>query len=235
MAAIGVSGCGGGMPSGIVVQIGARSISKATLDHWTAIEAATDYETNPSGPLPTGVVPDPPRYSACIARLRETTPKVRAGTPRPTRTSLEKECRQKYRKLQQHVLNVLITFQWLLGESEKQGVNITDSEVNRQYERFSHERFPKTGELKRYLTITGESLADERLRMKMDLLGTRLNEKMERKVKDEGAGVQQQLLAVVRWNKEFVARWLARTNCRVEYVVSNCRQYRGALKPETRL
>jgi foldase protein PrsA len=226
-----LAGCGG-MPSDTVAQVGRYSISKATLDHWISVEAVTDYETNPRRPVPKGVVPDPPNYTACIARLEATTPTSTRGEAAAARTRLKSQCQHDYQAVRQHVLNVLITFDWLISESAKQGVTVTDKEVKQQYARFSHERFPKQGELERYLAFTGESLSDELLRMRIDLLSTKLVKKI---TATRGLTPRQQQQALVRFFQAFPKKWVAKTNCRTGYVVPNCKQYKGPLAPDDRI
>jgi hypothetical protein len=216
----------------IVAEVAGSKITKATLNHWIAIQAITDREVDPVRPAPQGIVPVPPRYSACIgylARLHEKS----TGTLRPDLLKLD--CAEKYRELLQHVLDILISFAWFEGEAAQQRVDASDDEVRARYYRFSHERFPRAGELQRYLAITGEKYQDELLRMRMDLLSTRLGKRVTSLAAKHGLTPQQQQQTAQRWYADFVRRWVRKTRCRRDYIVPDCDEYKGPLTPEARL
>jgi foldase protein PrsA len=232
-AGVGLAACGGGLSGDAVAQVGADSISKATLEHWTSVEFVTDRESNAQQPVPAGVVPDPPRYTACIAHLRPSAQAATKSQPQSSTARLRRECERSYQTVQQHVLNVLIVFDWQIEEAAHQHLKLTDAEVKQQYKRFIHERFPNQGELQRYLTNTGESLSDELLRMKIDLIGTKLTDKALAKL--GGINTPQQQQAFASSTTEYIKRWVAKTTCRPGYIVSNCKQYKGPLAPDPRI
>jgi foldase protein PrsA len=233
IAGVGLAACGGGLPGDAVAQVGGGVISKATLAHWTSVEFVTDHEQNAQQPVPSGLIPDPPLYTACIARLRTIAPKATKGRSAPTNAQLKRECEQSYQAVQRHVLNVLIVFEWKIEEGARQGLKLTDAEVKREYSRFSHERFKREGELQKFLAHTGESFSDELLRMKIDLLGVKLDEQEIAKL--GGVKTERQQRAFIRWGNEYVKTSVAKTSCRVGYIVENCKQYKGALPPDPRI
>lgn len=149
---------------------------------------------------------------------------------------LERECAQSYRRVEEHVLNVLIVFQWNIQEAEADGVNPTEAEVRDEYTRFSREHFPSRGELQRYLANTGETFGDELLRMRMDMIGTRVAEKQLAEMGIDPAaatpGQEQEYLASFHAS---VRHWVSETSCRRDYIVQNCRQYKGPLAPDPRI
>jgi hypothetical protein len=59
------------------------------------------------------VVPDPPRYTACIARKE-------ANWPQFSKAGLREECRQEYWSLKQRALEYLIASEQLLGEAAEE-------------------------------------------------------------------------------------------------------------------
>jgi hypothetical protein len=218
------------MPASVVAEVAGRSISRSMLDRWIAAQAVMDYEVHPTHPAPRGVVPDPPAYATCIAYLAESA--RQAGTrANPTRAQLKGRCRQSYEALHEEVLNILITFQWVIGESAQRGVRVTDKEVQREYERFNAEKFPKPGEFQRFLEYTGWSEADDKLSLKMDLLYQKLGQKVSAAASSPEAGQR----AFGEFIREFTKRWVARTNCRKSDIVSDCRQYKGHTLPEPRV
>jgi len=219
IAVVGLTACGSGMPGDVVVQIGDSSISKPTLAHWTSIEGALVYENNPRQPVPKGVVPDPPGYAACIAYLEATAPKPIGSRSTLTAAQLKSRCRQKYKALQQHVLDILISSVWQDDAGAEQGITVTDKEAEQELERFKRREYPRKGEFQRFLAFSGLSVADELSRIKRNMLATRLQRSIAKK---ELTVRQQRALA-----EAFTKKWTARTSCRAGYVVPGCKQYKG--------
>jgi hypothetical protein len=228
-----LAGCSGEsddlpIPSGSVAIVGHMPISKATLDHWTEVEFVTDNDQTGQEPVPSGVVIRPGDYGTCIAHLRvvHRGEVPIDGVTRPQSASaLRQECESRYRTVREHVLNILIVFGWYIEEGRQQGVSPSDAQVRKQYARFSRERFPKPGELQRYLRHTTENYDDELLRMKIDLLSTNLlNQELHR----IGGGLSPKVRqALARWGKDFFKRWRAHTHCLHADIVPNCGDYMG--------
>lgn len=222
-AVLGTAACGGGMPPAVIVQVGGHSISKATLDHWVPIEAVIDHESIPQRPVPTGTVPDPPNYIACVAYLESIAPKVSGGGSKPTRVQLTGRCRQRYKDVRQHMLQILITYQWLIAESKALGIRVSEREVKHQFARFKNEEFGSEAVFEKFLRYTGESLGDELLIGRMDILSTKLRQKI---LTTRGIAGGSTFL------HEFAKKWAAKTSCRRGYIVPDCKQYHGRLAPE---
>jgi hypothetical protein len=213
-AATGASG------SLVVAQVGAHAITKHELDRWTAIEAVLAYQTNPTSPVPKGVVPDPPGYAQCSAYLAATAPAE--GQAKLTASELKRQCGEKQSLLQNHILDILITSYWLKDEAREQHVTLTSREV----EAVLDHTFPSTEALHRYLAITGERPSDERLIIEKDLLDSKLLQLEERATNAKGPPSEPRHRQwLLRAATEFTDKWSARTTCRAGYVVSECRQY----------
>src|ERR1700722_15283398 len=74
-AAMTLTACGGGTGGrDIIAHVGTREISKSSLEHLISIEAITDYEEFPNPTIPTSLVPEPPRYTGCVAHLQRIAP-----------------------------------------------------------------------------------------------------------------------------------------------------------------
>ncbi len=220
----GLTACGSSS-SAVVVQVGAHAITKATLNRWTAIEAILSYEFDPSGPVPKGVVPDPPSYTNCIAYLRKTPPALTKSATDPSSAQLKRQCEQKQELLEHHMLDILITYYWLSGEAASRGVKVTAAELKQTLAR----QFPSEAAFHRFLALTGETASDERLLLTKSLLDTKLQQSV---MASKGlTSKQQQEEALIKFSEEFARRWTARTSCRPGYVVSECRQYKGPKTP----
>jgi foldase protein PrsA len=174
-AVVGLSACGG-IPGNAVVQVGGNPISKATFEHWLTVAAAASA----SAPGEKPVIPDPPNYSQCIAHLEATAPKPAKGQPKPTTAQLKSECEQQYKSLQQEVLGFLISSEWVLGEAASLGVTASDKEVKKRFEQIRNQQFPKASEFERFLTNSGQSVSDLLLRVKLNLLSSKIQQKVVR-------------------------------------------------------
>jgi hypothetical protein len=216
-----------------IATVGGVGISKAELNHWTAVEFVTDYDQTGQRSVPRGLVPVPPTFTACIARRRAATASKAKGHVAIDPKQLKRECALDYKRVQEHVLDVLIVFQWRMKEAARYGVKVSRAEVRHEYARFSGERFPHAGELQRFLAHTGESMADEWLRMRIDLLGTKVTAK--ERVKYGGFVTPAQQQAYLAASEAATKKWLSETSCKTGFVVPNCKQYKGALRPDTRI
>ena len=192
-ALLGLAACGGGVPSGSVVKVGEKSISKPAFEHWLAI-AATSNKTTVGQKV---VVPDPPNYTACIANLEATAAAAKSPT-KPTKEQLKKQCEQQYKSLQSEVLNFLIGLEWVLNEAPGHGVNVTDAEVHKQFVKIRTQQFPSAAEFEKFVANSGQSVSDLLLRVKYNLASQKLQQKI---LKTAGAPTQAQVEKYYSENK----------------------------------
>jgi len=109
----GLSACEAGGRDPVVAQVGEGAITRTTLSHWMAVMA------------PEHVVPDAPRFTACIHRESALTLQSADG-------ALAQECRQQYWALEQRALGFLISSRWLIGEASDEGLNVSSREARRR-------------------------------------------------------------------------------------------------------
>ena len=170
-AVAGLSACGG-IPGNAVLQVNGHSVTKATFDHWMAVASASSSPgTTPAKP----VVPEPPNYTACIAHLQATRPKVK-GQAAPTTAQLKSQCEQQYKILQQEVLGFLISAEWVIGEASHLGVKVTDKEVSKKFEEVKNQQFPKAADFEKFLATSGQTVSDLLLRVKLNLLSSKIQQ-----------------------------------------------------------
>src|ERR1700686_1763919 len=105
LAATALDGCATSANETVAHVAGLGSISKGTLEHWVQVEAVELHELLPTKPIPKGVIPGPPRYSACIHYLQYT-PRAQT-TPRLGTTQLKSACAQQYHELKELTLDKL--------------------------------------------------------------------------------------------------------------------------------
>jgi foldase protein PrsA len=114
--------CRGGARESVIVRTDARAITEETLVHWMSVLA------------PEHIVPDPPRYTACVAHQE-------AFAPQSTGVGLKRECQEQYRALKQQALDLLISSQWLIDEAADQGLRASDQEIQRRLVERPHTSF----------------------------------------------------------------------------------------------
>ena len=159
------------MPSDAVVQVADTPVSMNTFDHWMRVAAASEAQT--TGATPT--VPVPPDYTACIANL-----KAHQTTTGPTtgEAELKSQCEQQYKSYKDEVMSFLISSEWVIQEAKRLGVHATDKEVVKELEKLRQREFPKEAEFKKFLATSGETISDLLLRVKIDMLGSRIEKKV---------------------------------------------------------
>lgn len=177
-AVIGLAACGGGVPGNAVVAVGGTPITKTTFAHWMSVAASSTGAGSPAGKAP---VPEPPNYTACIAHLQANQPKPAKGVTVPGPAQFKSECETQYKSLQTEVLGFLISSQWVLGEASSLGVNVSDKEVKKRFEQIKAQQFPKAAEFEKFLASSGQSVSDLLLRVKLNLLSAKIQQKVVKK------------------------------------------------------
>jgi foldase protein PrsA len=175
----------GGIPGDAVVSVDGKSITKDTFSHWMSVAAASSSASAGSKP----VVPDPPKYTACIARTAAQS-KATKGAKTPSQKELKSQCEAQYKSLQQEVLGFLISSSWVLGEAGSLGVKVSDKEVKKQFEKIKSQQFPKPAEFQKFLATSGQTVSDLLLRVKLNLLSSKIQQKI---VKEKSKVTQAQI------------------------------------------
>jgi foldase protein PrsA len=224
---VGLAACGSGSSGEIVARVqGVGSISKATLDHWIPVEAVVLYQEYPTKPVPSGVIPDPPNYTACIAYSEATRQKLRENGPAPTAAQLRSKCEQKLQELKELTLNTIIGWDWLIRAGTALGMHASDAEVKQRFTEENQRYFPKRSEFTRYLKLTGQTVADILFRDRVQVFEAKIIQK-QAAMKKQSQSALAKLIKYLPPGKQ----WAAITSCRKGYVVSACKQYTGSQPP----
>jgi foldase protein PrsA len=174
-AVIGLAACGGGVPGNAVVAVGGTPITKTTFAHWMSVAASSTAAGSPAGKPP---VPEPPKYTACIAHLQANQPKPAKGVTVPGPAQFKSECETQYKSLLTEVLGFLISSQWVIGEAGALGVKVSDTEVKKRFEQIKTQQFPKPAEFEKFLASSGQTVSDLLLRVKLNLLSSKIQQKI---------------------------------------------------------
>lgn len=234
-AVVGLTACGGGSSGEIVAQVaGVGSISKASLEHWMPVEAVLLYQESPTGPVPKGVIPDPPDYTDCIAYLKSIPLKL-GETAKPTVAQLKSRCGQRVNELRVLTLNTLVGWYWEIGAGMVLGMKASDAEIKQRLKEVNGRLFPTKTGFARYLKLTGQTVPDMLFRSKVQMFEVKIGQKRTaaEKLLPKGLTAKQRLSALVKLTESLPPgkQWVAKTSCRQGYVVSACKEYRGSLSP----
>jgi foldase protein PrsA len=224
VVAVAVAGCASSGHAGVVARFRGWQLSVGSLTHWIAIEAVLERDLYPQQAPPPGMVPDPPKFSACVGYERASWPPTVVGKPAPTRQQLLQACRARYEQIREHILQLLISYQWMQAETRAHHILVSELDVQRAYVGVEHGApWRTTTEFAKYLHATGETPADERKIVRFDLEDSALEEQT---LHEHGIPGLRKLL------RQFPRELKAQTNCSPGYVITECKQYKGSQPPE---
>jgi foldase protein PrsA len=176
--ALGVSACGGGMPGNSVATVGDQTIKRDTFDHWMRIITISQAsQTNPNA-AKTAAVPDAPDFEKCVAQKKKTAPKPAKGQPEPTDAQFKTQCKQQYDQFKSEVLGFLIRSTWLDQEAQKQKVNVTDKEVQKQIDDIKKQQFTQKGSYEKFLQTAGLTNEDVLFQQRVRELQNKITQKV---------------------------------------------------------
>jgi foldase protein PrsA len=187
-----VVGCGG-VPGNAVAEVDGTAVEKQDFDHWMTIAAKS------SG----AAVPKPPDYAACVAAARKNLPKPGKGVPKTTDAQLKTQCKQQYEQLRDQVLNLLISFEWIEGEAQAQGVKVTDAEARKTFDQQRKQSFPKDADYQKFLKDSGQTEGDILKRVRLDALSNKIRDKV---IKGKDKVSEQQIKTYYDKNKATFGR-----------------------------
>jgi len=203
----------------VVARVGATPITRAQVNHWMSTVAGGDYyEVSFGHTVPEGLVSDPPRYGACVARLEATSAAAPSKANQPSSVELLTKCRELHQVLRLQAIALLVEIEWILGLAAEEGISASDEEVLAAYNKSTGERFANRTAVSRNQVARRISVSDELLLFRKNVLASKLLAKL----KSHGEVVNLSRLE---------ARWTPKIDCRPGYVVEHCRQFRGAPHP----
>jgi foldase protein PrsA len=233
IASTGLAACGGGSEKTVAQIEGVGSISEAMLEHWMPIEARIIYSEAPTRPAPSGVVPDPPTYTACIAYLRTTPQKAGERPGKQKKAQLRARCARKEQELKVLTLNTLIGWDWMIGRGLRLGVGVTDAEARQRLEAIKSSEFAGTS-FSKYLKYSGQTVSDMLLRARVQVVERKLSalqNGLEKSHERQSVSRERAALAPLAAKLLSDKQWAERTSCPSGYVTSGCKEYKGSLPP----
>jgi hypothetical protein len=114
-------------------------------------------------------------------------------------------------------MGFLISADWLIGEAANLHIEASAIKVRRQFDRLRRQQFPKPAQFKKFLKQTGETVSDLLLRVRLSMLTTRIQQRVE----GHGSKRSRQR-ALTRFVKRFQRTWKAQTYCETIYKMPDC-------------
>jgi hypothetical protein len=218
VAGCGGSGSGGGPGSGVAA-VGSRVVSLGVLEHWARVEGALANQAQLGVVNAAWVAPDPPSYKTCVTRLEQPGEVVSAAVV----AKLKGVCRESYRNDQRKALDYLLREMWYEQRASEAHLAPTSAEVEHEYEVYTRREYGP-GQLAKLLAYSGMSVANEMLRVKINMLEERLLLRLAHQTR-AAAGNAQALSALHTTEASQLARLLSETTCRAWIVIEECRGY----------
>jgi len=181
-----IAACGSGVPGDSVVRVGDSLIKKSTFDHWLGIAAKSSAQP---GAAIKPLVPDPPKFTTCIAAKRKQAATLPKGTPKITDAQLKTQCKSEYERLRDQVLQFLIQAAWIKGEANDLNVKATPKEIQASFLKQKKQSFPSEKGFRDFLKSSGYTVKDIDLRVEVDLLSNKIRTKIT-KGKDKASPAQ---------------------------------------------
>jgi foldase protein PrsA len=169
-AGLAVAGCGG-VPGNAVAEVDGTPIQKASFDHWMGVVAKSSGQAS-------AAIPQPPDFTACVAQLRKQAPTPKKGAKPVSDDTLRSQCKQQYEALRNQTVQLLVSFRWIEGEAKEMGITVSDAEVNKTFEQQKKQSFSKEAEYQKFLKQSGQTEADIKERVRLDLLSNKIRDKI---------------------------------------------------------
>ena len=161
------------MPSGAVAKVGDAVIKKEDFDHWLQAAASGQQPPGTGGEV---TVPEPPEFTECIeAKKKQPQP---PGAPKPSDADLKKLCEQEYDSLKLQVMQFLISAEWIQQEADDRDIEVSDEEVQKQFEDQKNQSFPNEKDYQQFLKTSGQTEEDLLFRVKLDVLSTKVRDEI---------------------------------------------------------
>ncbi len=171
--AVAVGACGSGVPSDAVATVGSAHVLDTQVAHWLIVANDSSYVGTGTAAPP---VPLPPDYTACVANERASASSAAASDDT---SALKEECAARYKQLIQTVLELLVQAIWIQGEAYDRGAHVSTATVDKTYNTERKKEFPTTSSLDTYLAESGETVADLEWTVRLNLLRTKIVDKVE--------------------------------------------------------
>jgi foldase protein PrsA len=163
-----LSGCGSNVPGNSVASVVGNPITTQAFDHWMYVAAKSQAAQNPGAPV---IVPnDPPDFTNCVAQARKEIPSL----AKTAATQLKSDCKQLFTSLSGQVMTFLIKAYWYQLEARKDGIVVTDAQVQAAFDKAKKQQFQTPAQFQQFLTQTGQTTQDILFRFRINQIFQKL-------------------------------------------------------------
>jgi foldase protein PrsA len=178
-----LAGCGeNNLPGNAVAEVDGTAIQKQDFEHWMNVAVKSSAQGD-------NAELKPPAFTECVAQAKKAAAKPAEGQPKQTDADFKKQCQAQYDQLRQQIVGLLISFEWIEREAEKQGIKATDAEINKALADQKKQNFPKEADYQKFLKDSGQTNEDVIKRVRLDVLSNKIREKVT-KGKDKVSDAQ---------------------------------------------
>ena len=149
MSAALFAACGGGVPGNAVATVDGTPITKDDFNHWVG-----------------------------IAAKRKQLPQPAKGQPKISDAQIKAQCQSEFEQLRDQVMQLLISSQWIEQQASDLGIEASDADVRKQFEKTKKQAFPNEADYKKFLAQSGQSEDDILFRVRVDYLSNKIREKV---------------------------------------------------------
>jgi len=144
-----------------VADVVGTPITRQVFEHWMFVTAKSSTSRGQPVIVPT----DPPKFTECITRVRET-----SRHRHDSENTLRDDCGQLFVALRDQVLDFLITAHWLEDRAFTNDIAFTPAQVRRAFDADKREQFQTPADFKTFLTETGQTIEDVIFRVRVTLI-----------------------------------------------------------------
>jgi foldase protein PrsA len=162
VVAVVVAACGSGVPGNSVADVAGNPISTQAFNHWMFVAAKSQASQNPGAPV---IVPnDPPQFDHCVAQVRRQIPSLAKTSSKQLRA----DCKQLFGSLSNQVMDFLIKGYWYQAEAARDHIHVSNSQVQKAFDKAKNAQFSTQSQFKTFLTQTGQTLQDILFRFRIN-------------------------------------------------------------------
>jgi foldase protein PrsA len=170
VVAAGISACGSssGLSGNAVAEMAGNPITVSAYKHWMFVAEKGNSSESPGSPV---IVPtDPPGFTGCIKQVRAQIPSLAKTSDK----SLKSDCKQLFTSLNATVMDFLVKAYWYQAEAHRLHLKITTAAINTAYTTAKNEQFKTQAAFESFLKETGQTVADIRFRVLVNLIFSKL-------------------------------------------------------------
>jgi foldase protein PrsA len=176
LAACGSSASSTSVPSDSVATVAGNTISTQAFNHWMYVAAKSQAAQSPGQPV---IVPtDPPQFTKCIANVKQAVPTLAKQSDK----TLRSDCQQLFSSLSSQVMDFLIKAYWYQADAARQGLKVTDAQVQKAYNQAKQQAYPTASAFNTFLSQTGFTVPDLMFRFRVSQLFQKLAAKHTTKI-----------------------------------------------------